>query len=177
VSNESKSVERRPAENKPVRVPPRWFVRTVWGLHRRLYRVTGGRLGLKRPKANSWGTLRLTTTGRRTGCEHSVILAYIEDGPNLIGLAMNGWADGEPAWWLNLQAHAEATVDLVDESRTVRGRAALGDERTRLWARWHEVDHHLDAYAALRSTETAVVVLEPWAEPTASKTTDSEPTS
>ncbi|GHH67645.1 nitroreductase/quinone reductase family protein [Promicromonospora soli] len=165
MSNESKSVERRPAEDKPVRVPPRWFVRTVWGLHRRLYRFTGGRLGLKRPKANSWGTLRLTTTGRRTGCEHSVILAYIEDGPDLISLAMNGWVDGEPAWWLNLQAHAEATVDLVDESRTVRGRAARGDERTRLWARWHEVDHHLDAYAALRSTETAVVVLEPWTEP------------
>ena len=35
------------------------------------------------------------------------------DGPNLIALAMNGWADGEPAWWLNLQAHPEAEVKFL----------------------------------------------------------------
>ncbi len=155
MSNESKSA---------VRVPPRWFIRTVWGLHRRLYRLTGGRLGLRHPRANGWGTLRLTTTGRRSGCEHSVILAYIEDGPNLLLLAMNGWADGEPAWWLNLQAHPEATVDLVDGDHEVRARAPQGDERDRLWAKWRELDAHLDAYASLRSTETAVVILEPRAE-------------
>ncbi len=33
---------------------------------------------------------------------------------------MNGWADGEPAWWLNLQAHPVASVDLADGSRSVR---------------------------------------------------------
>src|SRR5262245_1180849 len=42
--------------------------------------------------------------------ERSVILGYVEDGPNLVTMAMNGWADGEPAWWLNLQAHPDATV-------------------------------------------------------------------
>ena len=86
------------------RVPPRWFVRLAWSTHRGLYRVTGGRIGLWRPRGNRWGTMRLTTTGRRTGQEGSVILGYVEDGPNLVTMAMNGWADGEPAWWLNLQA-------------------------------------------------------------------------
>ncbi|MFD2028578.1 nitroreductase/quinone reductase family protein [Promicromonospora aerolata] len=155
-------------EHRPVsapRVPPRWFVRTVWALHRGLYRVTAGRVGLRRPRGHSWGTLRLTTTGRRTGREHSVIIAYLEDGPNYITLAMNGWADGEPAWWLNLQEHAEATVDVADGSHFVQAHAAQGEERTRLWSLWQEIDAHLDAYAALRSTETAVVVLEPRPEP------------
>jgi hypothetical protein len=55
-----------------------------------------------------------------------VIIAYLEDGPNLIAMAMNGWADGEPAWWLNLQAHPDAIVDLGDGRRTVRARAAEG---------------------------------------------------
>ena len=32
--------------------------------------------------------------------------------PNLVAMAMNGWGDAEPAWWLNLQAHPDATVDL-----------------------------------------------------------------
>jgi deazaflavin-dependent oxidoreductase (nitroreductase family) len=105
--------------------------------------------------------MRLTTTGRRTGEKRSVILGYFDDGPNLVTMAMNGWADGEPAWWLNLQAHPEASVELGDGRRTIRGRAADGEERERLWARWRKLDKNLDAYAALRSAETAVVVLEP----------------
>jgi deazaflavin-dependent oxidoreductase (nitroreductase family) len=109
--------------------------------------------------------MRLTTIGRRTDQERSVILGYFEDGPNLVTMAMNGWADDEPAWWLNLQAQPEASVDLADGRRTVRGRAAEGEERSRLWARWREIDTNLDAYAALRSAETAVVVLEPSPDP------------
>lgn len=142
-------------------LPPRWFVRLAWSTHRGLYRVTRGRVGLWRPKGSRWGTMRLTTTGRRTGRARSVMLGYFQDGPNLVTLAMNGWSDGEPAWWLNLQAHPEATVDLADGSRAVTGRAAHGEERSRLWARWREIDRNLDAYAALRSSETAVVLLEP----------------
>ena len=40
-------------------------------------------------------------------------------------------------------------------------RAAHDEERERLWSRWQQIDKNLDGYAALRSTETAVVVLEP----------------
>jgi len=112
--------------------------------------------------------LRLTTTGRRTGRQRSVIIGYVEDGPNQVSLAMNGWGEGEPAWWLNLQAHPDATVDLADGRRLVRAHAATGVERLRLWARWREIDRNLDAYAARRSSETAVVVLE--ARPGASDT-------
>jgi len=60
-----------------------------------------------------------------------VILGYFEDGPNLVTLAMNGWADGEPAWWLNLQEDPGASVDLADGSCTVTARAAVGAERSR----------------------------------------------
>lgn len=152
------SVER---QHKPPRVPPRWFVRLAWAVHRGVYRVFRGRVGLWRPRADRWGTMRLTTVGRRTGQQRGVILAYFEDGPNLVTLAMNGWGEGEPAWWLNLRARPEATVDLVGGRRLVRGYAATGEERARLWARWGEIDKDLDGYAALRSTETSVVVLEP----------------
>jgi deazaflavin-dependent oxidoreductase (nitroreductase family) len=144
------------------RLPPRWFIRLAWSVHRGVYRLFGGRVGLWRPRTDGWGTLRLTTTGRRTGRQRSVILGYFEDGPNLVSLAMNGWGEGEPAWWLNLQAHPDATVDLVGGRRLVRAHAATGDERSRLWARWREIDTNLDAYAARRRpSETAVVVLEP----------------
>jgi len=105
--------------------------------------------------------MRLTTTGRRTGQPRSVMLGYFEDGEDLVTMAMNGWADAEPAWWLNLQAHPEATVALDDGTRAVIGRAAEGDERTYLWDRWREIDRNLDSYASRRSGETAVVILEP----------------
>jgi deazaflavin-dependent oxidoreductase (nitroreductase family) len=70
--------------------------------------------------------LRLHTLGRRSGRPRFAILGFFEDGPNLVTLAMNGWAAPEPAWWLNLQAHPEASVDLTDGSRPVVGRAATG---------------------------------------------------
>ena len=143
------------------RLPPRWFVRAAWYTHRGLYRITGGRLGLWRPSAKRWGTMRLTTTGRRTGQERSVILGYYEDGPNLVTMAMNGWADDEPAWWLNLQAHPVASVELADGRQRARGRAAQGAERSRLWERWRQYDANLNAFAERRSGETAVVILEP----------------
>lgn len=153
----SMSAERK----KRAWLPPRWFVRLAWSTHRGVYRATGGRVGLWRPKGNRWGTARLTTTGRRSGLERSVMIGYFEDGPNLVTMAMNGWADGEPAWWLNLQAHPVVTVDLYDGRRTFIGRAAEGEERSSLWARWRAIDKNLDAYAQRRTTETAVVVLEP----------------
>jgi len=79
-------------------------------------------------------------------------------------MAMNGWGEPEPAWWLNLQAHPETTVELVDGPRVVRARAAVGEERQRLWDRWAHYDKNLDQYAARRSGETAVVILEPAAK-------------
>jgi len=147
--------------SKSARLPPRWFVRTAWFVHRAFYRLTGGRRGLWAPKPGKWGTMRLKTVGRRSGKERVAILGYYEDGSNLVTLAMNGWADGEPAWWLNLQAHPDTTVESKDGSHAVHGRVAEGDERARLWATWRDFGDDVDSYATRRSTETAVVVLEP----------------
>lgn len=142
-------------------LPPRWFVRAAWKVHRAIHRLSAGRRGLWLPRPGRWGTLRLTTIGRRSGRERTAILGYYEDGPNLVTMAMNGWADPEPAWWLNLQAHPDATVELKEGTRAVRGRAAHGAERDRLWARWREMGDDPAGYAWRRSRETAVVVLEP----------------
>ena len=95
-----------------------------------------------------------------------MILGYYEDGPNLVSMAMNGWGAAEPAWWLNLQAHPQAVVELAGGiRREVLGRPAVGAERERLWQRWRELDKNLDGYAARRPQETAVVVLEPTRRP------------
>lgn len=150
------------ASPRPPRVPPRWFVHTAWRAHRALYRLSGGRFLWTTSNKRGWGAMHLTTIGRKSGERRSVIIGYVEDGPNLVALAMNGWDEGHPAWWLNLEATPDAVVRLAGRPpRPVRARAAAGEERSRLWQRWVALDPHLDSYAALRSTETPVVVLEP----------------
>ena len=74
---------------------------------------------------------------------------------------MNGWDEGHPSWWLNLEAHPDAIVRLRDSVPARCTPAAVGDERDRLWQRWVAVDPDMDAYSVRRSTETPVVVLEP----------------
>jgi deazaflavin-dependent oxidoreductase (nitroreductase family) len=147
--------------SRPARLPPRWFIVTFWHAHRAFVNATRGRLGLWRPKPGRWGVLRLSTIGRRTARPRAVLVGYFEDGDNLITLAMNGWGEAEPAWWLNLQAHPDTTVRTRDGIRPVHARRADGAERERLWSRWAAIDKDLDAYAARRPGETAVVVLEP----------------
>ncbi len=149
--------------DRPSPKVPRWLVRTIWIVHRALYSLTGGRFGLRPSTANQWGMLRLRTVGRRSGKERVAIVGFIEDGPNLMTPAMNGWADPEPAWWLNLQANPQATVELPGGSRKVTARAADPEERARLWARFLDLGSAAfsDASAAARSRETALVILEP----------------
>ena len=72
-----------------------------------------------------WGMLRLTTIGPPAGRRRVAILGYLEDGPNLVIPAMNGWADPEPAWWLNLQARPKAT------RRAARRQPSRGDRPRR----------------------------------------------
>jgi deazaflavin-dependent oxidoreductase (nitroreductase family) len=142
-------------------LPPRWFIRAAWVIHRAIYRVSGGRIGLRKPSPKTYGMMRVHTIGRRTGAPRTAILGYFEDGSNLFTLAMNGWGDPEPSWWLNLQAHPDATIELPHRTLDVTVRAATGDERSRLWSYMAQIEPDLDRFAALRSRETAVVVFEP----------------
>jgi deazaflavin-dependent oxidoreductase (nitroreductase family) len=147
---------------KPPKMPPPWFVHLAWRVHRALYRLSGGRFLWTPANKRGWGALRLTVVGRRSGQERSVIVGYLEDGPNLVVLAMNGWDEGHPAWWLNVEAHPDCVVRLSgDEPRLVHARRAEGEERDRLWQLWRTVEPELEGYASRRSTETPVVVFEP----------------
>ena len=144
------------------KLPPVWFKHAFWRVHRALYRLSGGRFLWTTSSKRGWGALHLTAIGRKSGKERSVILGYLEDGPNLVTLAMNGWDEGDPAWWLNLEAHPDVIVRTAGhDPQPMHARRALGAERDRLWQRWASVDVDLDAYAASRSAEAAVVVLEP----------------
>lgn len=138
-------------------LPPNWFIRFAWAVHRAMFRWTGGRRGLWRATPEKWGTFRLHTIGRKSGRKRIAILGYHEDGPNIVTVAMNGWMEGEPAWWVNLRAQPDATIELKGETRQVHARAARDDEKERLWALFPDNKPFVDS----RTTETTLVVLEP----------------
>lgn len=143
------------------RLPPRFVIRAAWAIHRALYQLRGRR-ALRPVNEQTWGMMRLHTTGRKSRKPRAAILGYYQDGPKLVTMAMNGWGAPEPAWWLNLQADPETTVDLHDRTVRVRGRIATPEERPRLWELWRRYDgEDLDSWAARRPHETAVVILEP----------------
>lgn len=149
--------------NPAARIPARWVVRAAWVIHRAIYRVTGGRRGLTRPRPGRYGMLRLHTVGRRSGVERTVIVGYYLDGDAYVTIAMNGWAEAHPGWLYNLRANPYAIIDLVDGRREVIAREAHGGERQRLWDGFgaYEPGPSLDDYATLRSTPAPVVILEP----------------
>jgi len=156
------TTEARPRQ--PRQEIPAWLIRTIWKTHRFIYRLSGGRVGLRTATSSRWGMIRLHTTGRKSGMERVAIVGFIEDGANLVTPAMNGWLEPEPAWWLNLQANPDAMAELPDgTTRRVTARRAVGDERQRLWQRLIEVGTaaFTDENAAKRSVETAIVILEP----------------
>jgi F420H(2)-dependent quinone reductase len=133
-----------------------WFRFT--GLHTRLYRLSGGRIGGTYGKAP---VLLLDHVGRRSGQERTTPLIYLADDPDLVVVASYGGAVKDPAWWLNLQASPATTVQVGPERRRVRAREATEEERTRLWPAVVGIYPDYAVYAERAERRIPLVVLEP----------------
>lgn len=156
-----------PAPSNPGRefLPPRFIVRFAWRAHRALYRWSGGRLGLRATEADQEGLAQLVTTGRTSGLERPVMIAYCQDGDDFVTIAMNGWDVAQPQWWLNLLANPNARLTTPDGTFEVVCRAATGADHDRLWNRWRQLDKWVDRMAHRRTDGTAVVVMSPTGGP------------
>lgn len=100
------------------------------GLHRVLYRASGGRvLG----RVAGMPVLLLTTTGRRSGRRRTTPLTFLRDGDALVLVASAGGSDRPPAWSLNLVAQPRAAVRVARSVMAVTARVASPSERARLW--------------------------------------------
>ena len=106
------------------KLPPRLVIRVAWKAHRALVRYSGGRLGLTEAQPDKEGLAQLTTMGRKSGQERVVMIAYFRDGKDYVTMAMNGWDEADPSWWLNMQANPDATLLASSGEVAVTGRAA-----------------------------------------------------
>jgi deazaflavin-dependent oxidoreductase (nitroreductase family) len=132
--------------------------KVISAVHTRLYRATKGRLG---HQAAGLASLLLTTTGRRSGRARTVALTYVPDGRDYVVVASNGGADRHPAWWLNLEARPEATVQVGRDVVPIVARAADPDERRRLWPKLTESNPFYARYEELTERPIPVVILRP----------------
>ena len=127
------------------------------GLHRTLYRATGGRAG-----GRIWGLsiLLLTTTGRKTGKPRTTPLCFLRDGDDVVVVASNGGMDWFPSWWLNLRNEPRATVQVGRARWAVKAREATPEERARLWAELTAIAPGYLGYARRTRREIPLGILE-----------------
>ena len=140
---------------RTVSAPPRCVRRLFWVVQRAVYSVTRGRFGLQSATADRQGMLRLRRSDAAQVRNEWPSSATSRDSTDLVTMAMNGWADPEPAWWLNLQAARRHGRSRWWRAPSTHSAAEDKNERPRLWARWAGYDKDLDAFAVRRSRETA----------------------
>lgn len=105
--------------------------------------------------------LLLTTIGRRSGTPRRTALIHRHIDGNYVVVASKGGAENHPAWYLNLLANPEVTVQVKDKEFTAVARTAEGDERARLWQQLAEVWPDYNKYQTKTERQIPVVVLEP----------------
>jgi F420H(2)-dependent quinone reductase len=134
-------------------------LRRLIGVHGTVYRLSRGRIGQHIPGAPPM--LLLDHVGAKSGQRRSSPLAYLEDGENLVLVASKGGNPHNPAWFHNLKANPETTVQVGPERRAVRARVAGGRERKRLWPRVVELYDGYEDYQRRTDREIPLVILEP----------------
>lgn len=131
----------------------------VMGLHTVAYRATRGIIGHRVPFGPSM--LLLDHVGARSGVKRTAPLVYVEDGEDVVLVASKGGHPRNPAWFHNLLANPETTIQIGSERRRVRARIADPEERERLWPKAVEVWPGYEGYQERTERKIPLVVLEP----------------
>ena len=135
------------------------ILRRLTRVHTTVYRLTNGYVSHRSLGAPP--TLLLDHVGAKSGIERTTPLAYLDDGRNVVLIASKGGHPRNPAWFHNLLADPETTVQIGSERRAVRARVATPEERARLWRKAVKAYSGYEGYQELTGREIPVVILEP----------------
>jgi deazaflavin-dependent oxidoreductase (nitroreductase family) len=123
-----------------------------------LYRATGGKLFGRMGKSP---IMLLNTVGRKTGRKRTSPLLYVMDGEDFVIIASKGGAPTHPAWYLNLKANPDATVEVGDRKVRVRAEEVDSEEKVRLWQKMVEMYPTYDDYQRKTKREIPLLILRP----------------
>jgi deazaflavin-dependent oxidoreductase (nitroreductase family) len=137
-------------------------LRHLAGVHTSAYRLTNGMIGHQFPGTPPM--LLLDHVGARSGTKRTTPLVYVDDRPNIVLVASKGGHAHNPAWYHNLRANPDTTVQIGSERRRVRARIATVEERERLWPKALATYSGYAGYQQRTAREIPLVILEPRAE-------------
>src|SRR5687768_14956552 len=128
-------------------------------VHVALYRATHGHIGHRFPGLPDM--LLLDHVGAKTGTERTTALAYIPDADDVVLVASKGGFPKHPAWFHNLKAHPDVTIQVGRDKRKVHARVAKPKERERLWQKAVAAYSGYRGYQERAGREIPLVILEP----------------
>ena len=126
--------------------------------HMYLYRATHGLIGHRIPGLPPM--LLLDHVGAKSGVKRTAPLLYIRDGDDVVIVASKGGFHKHPAWFHNLRANPDTTVQIGSERRPVHARVATPEERERLWPRVVAAYGDYARYQERTDREIPLVILE-----------------
>ena len=127
--------------------------------HTLLYRVTGGLVGEHVPGLPPM--LLLDHVGAKSGKKRTTPLVYLRDGEDIVIVASKGGSRRNPAWFHNLRANPETTLQVGSRRLPVTARVASAEERARLWPAVVATYGGYEGYQRRTQREIPLVILEP----------------
>jgi deazaflavin-dependent oxidoreductase (nitroreductase family) len=128
-------------------------------LHTLGYRLSGGLFGSRVPGVPPM--LLLDHVGARSGRQRTSPLAYLDDGDSIVIVASKGGSPRHPAWFHNLRANPDTTVQVGSRRMPVTARVATSQERSRLWPRVVALYRGYEQYQRRTRRQIPLVILEP----------------
>jgi len=104
--------------------------------------------------------LLLTTVGAKSGTIRTTPLVYSTDAGKWVIVASKGGSDSHPAWYLNLLANPNATIEVGGETVSVTSTPVHGAERRRLYDQHAALHASFSDYEKKTSREIPVLLLE-----------------
>ncbi len=122
------------------------------------FRATGGKPG---GMFEQMPMLLVHHTGARSGKRYVNPVAYLNDGDRYVIFASKAGAPENPAWYHNLMAHPEVTIEVGTDTLDVVADEAAGDERERLYQTMADRMPQFSEYASKTDRKIPVIVLTP----------------
>ena len=131
-------------------------------IHVAMYRRSGGRIGGHLPGWPAARILLLDHVGARTGSRRTSPLMFHQDGETVAVVASKAGQPTHPAWFHNLVANPEVTIQVGSQVRQVRARVASDEERDSLWPKFVAFYPGYDFYQrTAQGRRIPIVILEP----------------
>ena len=131
-------------------------------IHVALYRRSGGRIGGHLPGWPEVPIVLVDHVGAKSGTKRTSPLMYHQEGQSLVVAASKAGQPANPAWFHNLMANPDTTIQIGREDRSVRARAADGEERGRLWSQLVAIYPGYEFFKSnAKGREIPIVILDP----------------